>query len=312
MSHPKPRILFMGTPQFAVPTLQACLELGEVVGVVTQPDKPKGRGQEVQYSPIKTMALAHSLEVLQPIKVRTPEFLEAVRAFNADVAVVTAYGRILPKDILSAPRHGCLNIHASLLPRFRGAAPIQWCIASGDLVSGVCLMQMDEGMDTGAVFDRAEVTLSVDETSSTLHDTLSMLGAELLRRSLHPVLAGERAATAQPSQGVVMAPMIRKEEGRLDFSLPAQVLERRIRAFVPWPGAFFESVVGPLKVHGAKVTASTGSPGVVIATSAVGIEVACGEGALLLTALQPEGKRVMTAAEFLNGNRLKAGTKVER
>jgi methionyl-tRNA formyltransferase len=298
----------MGTPHFAVAALRACLQLGDVVGVVTQPDKPKGRGQSVEFSPVKVAALESGLSVLQPQKVKTPEFLHDVVSLDADVAVVTAYGRILPKAVLDAPRHGCVNIHASLLPRFRGAAPIQWAIAHGDEKSGVCLMKMDEGMDTGALIDVEELTLSAQETSATLHERLASLGAALLQRSLIPYLQGQRALQPQPSEGVMMAPMIRKEDGRLDFSKPAQVLERRIRAFVPWPGAFFEIDAQVVKVHQAHVVDAQGKPGVVMQADAKGILIATAENALLLTSVQPVGKRVMRADEFLNGNRLEAGT----
>ena len=178
------KIIFMGTPVFAVKSLEACLALGEVVAVVTQPDKPRGRGQAVSFSPVKELAVARGLPVLQPVKIRGTNFADELRALNADVAVVTAYGKILPQDVLDAPRRGCVNVHASLLPRFRGAAPIQWAIAAGDEKSGVCLMQMDVGMDTGAVIDRADLPVAPDDTSATLHDKLSVLGGEVLKRSL--------------------------------------------------------------------------------------------------------------------------------
>jgi methionyl-tRNA formyltransferase len=302
------RIVFMGTPEFAVKSLEACLALGEVVAVVTQPDKPRGRGQEVSFSPVKALAVQHGLPVLQPVKVRGTDFAEQLRAFAPDVAVVTAYGKILPPDVLAAPRRGCVNVHASLLPRFRGAAPIQWAIASGDAKSGVCLMEMDVGMDTGAIIERAELDILPTDTSATLHDKLSVLGGEVLRRALPGWVDGTRSSTPQPEVGVVMAPMIDKEDGRLDFTKPAAELERRLRAFTPWPGAFTRFQGALLKVQAARVGQGRGAPGTVLSAGAEGVEVACAEGSLVLTTLQPEGKRAMSAKDFLPGRPIAVGT----
>jgi methionyl-tRNA formyltransferase len=301
------RIVFMGTPQFAVASLQACFDLGTVVAVVTQPDKPKGRGQELAAPPVKVLAMEKGVPVLQPLKLRGTNFWEVMKALDADVAVVTAYGKILPKDVLEAPRLGCLNVHASLLPRFRGAAPIQWAIASGDAKTGVCLMKMDEGMDTGPVLARAELPILPTDTSATLHDNLSGLGGELLRKNLHAYLAGDLAPTPQPSEGVVMAPMIQKEDGRIDFQKPAVELERRLRAFTPWPGLHTTFGGQLLKVIDVQVTAGQGEPGTVLDVGATGIEVACGAGALRLAKLQPEGKRAMEAREFLASRKIEKG-----
>ena len=304
-----PRIVFMGTPPFAVKSLEACLGLGEVIAVVTQPDKPKGRGQEMAFSAVKTFALEKNLPVLQPVKIRGTDFAEQLRALNADVAVVTAYGKILPKDVLDAPKHGCVNVHASLLPRFRGAAPIQWAIASGDAKTGVCLMRMDEGMDTGPVIDRAELPIGPSDTSATLHDALALLGGDVLRRALPRYLAGELSPVAQPSDGVVMAPMIKKEDGALDFNKSAAELERRLRAFTPWPGAFTKLEGALFKVHAASVANGKGEPGTILGATNAGIEVACADGSLLMTSVQLEGKRVMTAQEFLTGKKLLPGSR---
>jgi methionyl-tRNA formyltransferase len=303
-----PRIVFMGTPQFAVKSLEACLGLGEVVAVVTQPDKPRGRGQEVSFSPVKQLALEKGLPVLQPVKIRGTSFASELAALKPDVAVVTAYGKILPKDVLEAPAHGCVNVHASLLPRFRGAAPIQWAIAEGDEKTGVCLMKMDEGMDTGGVIDRAELPIGPKDTSASLHDALSALGGEVLKRALPQYLAGGLKPVPQPSEGVVMAPMIRKEDGALDFSKPAVVLERRLRAFTPWPGAFTTLDGALFKVHAATVGTGQGAPGTVLAAGPQGLEVACGDGSLVMTSVQLEGKRVMTAQEFLAGKKVAVGS----
>lgn len=302
-----PRIVFMGTPPFAVRSLEACLDVGTVVAVVTQPDKPKGRGHELAFSAVKTFALEKGLPVLQPVRVRpkdgSPDFADELRALEADVAVVTAYGKILPKAVLDAPKHGCVNVHASLLPRFRGAAPIQWAVAHGDAVTGVCLMKMDEGMDTGPVIDRAELPIAATDTAASLHDSLALLGGTVLRRSLQRYLDGQLKPVAQSTEGVVMAPMITKNDGALDFTKPASVLERRMRAFTPWPGAFTTLDGALFKVHAASAGSNRGTPGTILSLSAEGIEVACGEGSLLLTSVQAEGKRVMKASEFLAGNK---------
>jgi methionyl-tRNA formyltransferase len=303
------RILFMGTPFFAVASLQAALEVGEVVAVITQPDKPKGRGQQLALPPVKVLAQAHGVAVLQPPKVRNdPGLLEQLRALAPDVCVVSAYGKILPPELLQLPRRGCVNVHASLLPRWRGAAPIQWALAAGDERTGVCLMQMDEGLDTGAVISCVQTPIGPDDTSQTLHDRLSALGGTLLRRDLSAWVRGELEARAQPEQGVTWAPMIKKEDGRLDFGRPASELERKVRAFTPWPGGFTLLSGQLLKVHRVRVGQRSGPPGTVLTASAEGVEVACAEGSLWLEELQPEGKKRMTAAQFLAGRRLEPGT----
>jgi len=299
----------MGTPEFAVRSLEACLEIGEVVAAVTQPDKPKGRGQEVAESPVKALARARGIPVLQPPKVRGTSFHEEVRALRPDVGVVTAYGKILPQELLDAPAQGCVNVHASLLPRFRGAAPIQWAIAAGDEVTGVCLMKMDAGLDTGPVIDRRELRIGPEDTAATMHDKLSALGGELVRQSLPRYLQGELKPTPQPQEGVVLAPLIKKEDGRLDFTRPAAELERRVRAFHPWPGTSTELGGKTLKVLKAKVGGGRGAPGEVLEAGPGGLEVACGEGSLVLLEVQPEGKRAMSARELLAGHRVQKGSR---
>lgn len=302
------RLVFMGTPQFAVPSLEACLALGEVVAVVTQPDKPKGRGQALAAPPVKEAALARGIRVLQPAKIRGTPFAQELAALGAEAAVVTAYGKILPPDVLAAFPKGCLNVHGSLLPRFRGAAPIQRAIAAGDAQTGVCLMKMDEGMDTGAVIASAATPIGPADTSATLHDRLSAMGGALLREHLLPYLRGERTPVPQPTDGVVMAPMIDKSEGQLDFSAPAAVLERRLRAFTPWPGAFTFEKGALLKVHQVRVGAGRGAPGTVLTAGPAGLEVACGEGSLWLEVVQPEGKKPMPVADYLRGRPLAVGS----
>jgi methionyl-tRNA formyltransferase len=302
------RIIFMGTPQFAVKSLEACLRLGEVVAVVTQPDKARGRGQEVSFAPVKTFALSKGLQVLQPQKIRGTDFASVIASYAADVAVVTAYGKILPQDVLNAPRLGCVNVHASLLPRFRGAAPIQWAIAAGDSHTGVCLMQMDVGMDTGAIIDCAEIPILEADTSASLHDKLSVLGGDVLHRALNRYVSGELKPVPQRADGVVMAPLIKKEEGKIDWTRPAVELERRMRAFTPWPGCFTVFEGAGFKVIAAQVGQGRGEPGQVLSVSE-GIEVACGLGSLVLRHVQPEGKRVMTTQEFLAGRKVSVGEK---
>jgi methionyl-tRNA formyltransferase len=304
-----PRIVFMGTPAFAVASLDACLKLGDVVAVVTQTDKPKGRGQEVSISPVKARALERGIPVLQPPKIRNTPFASELLAFKPDVSVVAAYGKILPKDVLEVPPHGSLNVHGSLLPRFRGAAPIQWAIASGDDKTGVCLMKMDEGMDTGPVIARAEIPITPADTSATLYDTLAALGAKLLEENLLPYLEGKRPAVPQPGEGIVLAPMIKKEDGRLDFTTrSAAELERRLRAFTPWPGAWTTFAGSVVKVLAVRVGTKAGKPGEVLSAGRDGIEVACREGSLVLLSLQPEGKRPMDAAGFLSSRKVETGS----
>ena len=302
-----PRIIFMGTPEFAVESLRACLEVGDVVAVVTRPDKPRGRGQLSAASPVKRAATPGGIRVLHPIKLREAGFLDAVRELSPDVAVVAAYGKILPRELLEIPVHGCINVHASLLPRFRGAAPIQWAIASGDDRSGVCLMKMDEGLDTGPILRCAEVPIGPEDTSDELQHTLARVGGELIRKYLPEYLSGRMQPTPQSREGVVLAPMLKKEDGQLDFSRPAAELERRVRAFQPWPGAFTRFKGKVLKVLRARSGARTGSPGTVLSVGEQGIELACGQGSLLLLQVQPEGKRIMSAAEFLAGHQIAVG-----
>ncbi len=305
----RPRIVFMGTPAFAVPSLLACLDVGDVVAVITQPDKPKGRGQQLAPPPVKEAALERGLPVLQPPKIKNTPFASELAALRPDVCLVTAYGKILPADLLRVPPRGCLNVHASLLPRFRGAAPIQWAIAHGDQKTGVCLMVMDEGLDTGPVLARKETPIAKDETSSSLHDRLSALGGELIREDVPRYLAGELTPVPQPTEGVVLAPLIDKQDGKLDFTRPAVELERRLRAFTPWPGAFTTFGGAIFKVGRAAVGQGRGAPGELLSATAAGLEVACAEGSLLLQEVQPEGKRRMSAAEFLSGHKLAPGSR---
>ena len=303
----RPRIVFMGTPALAVPSLEACRAVGEVVAVVTQPDRPRDRGHTVQASAVKVAAEAAGLLVLQPPRLKGTDFAQRLSTLRPEVAVVTAYGRILPLEVLAAPVQGCLNVHASLLPRWRGAAPIQWAIAEGDSETGVCLMRMEAGLDTGPVLEvRHEAILQAD-TAETLGGRLGVLAGQLLREALPRFLKGELRAVPQPEAGVTLARLVEKEDGRLDFTKPARVLERRLRAFTPWPGAWTTLQGHVLKVHRVEVGTDAGAPGTVLSTEA-GLEVACGEGSLLVLEVQPEGKRRMGVKDFLLGHRLVPGT----
>jgi methionyl-tRNA formyltransferase len=304
----RPRVVFMGTPAFAVPSLLACADLGELVAVVTQPDKPSGRGQSLQPPPVKQAALERGIIVLQPTKLRTPPFASELGRYAPDLVVVTAYGKILPRDLLNLPPHGCLNVHASLLPRFRGAAPIQRAIASGDAETGVCLMRMDEGLDTGPVIARRSITIEANDTSSSLHPKLAQLGADLLREAVPQYLRGELRPVDQPSDGVVLAPLIAKNEGWIDFEKTPVELERLLRAFTPWPGLFTRWNGQLLKIHRLEVGEGMGSPGQLLRVHPTGIEVACRGGSMVWLELQLEGRRRMNAAEFLAGQRLEIGT----
>jgi len=302
------RIIFMGTPDLARDVLATLADDPRfpVVAVVAQPDRPKGRDLQLQPPPVKIEALARGLPVLQPEKARDPAFLDQLRALAPDLIVVAAYGQILPQALLDIPRHGCLNVHTSILPRWRGAAPIQWAIADGDAETGVTLMRMEAGLDTGPVVSIARTSISDADTGQTLHDRLARLGGKLLVDTLPAYLAGEIVPRPQPVEGVSYARKVTKDDGRLDWTRPARILAARLRAFTPWPGAFCHIPSGTkaklLKVHAALPVAGSGAPGTLLATDKTGLVVACGEDALLLTEVQPEGGRRMTAEQFLAGH----------
>ena len=297
------RIVFAGTPEFAVPALRACAARGEVVAVYTQPDRPAGRGRQLQMSSVKQTALELGLPVLQPLNFKSEEALEVLRSHAADLMVVVAYGLILPQAVLDAPRLGCWNVHASLLPRWRGAAPIQRAIEAGDAVTGVCLMQMEKGLDTGPVLLQLKTPIGPKDNGGSLHDRLAQLGAEVLRDGLTLVRAGMMLqAKAQPEAGVTYARKIDKAEAKLDWSLAAKTLADRIRAFNPWPVAETELHGERVRVYQAVVLGddSGNPPGTILAAGKDGIDVACGQGTLRLLALQRDGGRMQSAAEYLN------------
>ena len=301
------RIVFAGTPEFAVPALRACAARGEVVAVYTQPDRPAGRGRQLQMSPVKQAALELGLPVQQPLNFKSDEALETLRGHAADLMVVVAYGLILPQRVLDAPRLGCWNVHASLLPRWRGAAPIQRAIEAGDTVSGVCLMQMEKGLDTGPVLLQLKTPIGPKDTGGSLHDRLSQLGAEVLRDGLTLARAGmSLQAEAQPEAGVAYARKIDKAEAKLDWTLSAKTLADKIRAFNPWPVAETELQGERVRVYQAQVLAEASDkpPGTLLVAGKAGIDIVCGQGVLRLLALQRDGGRAQSAAEYLNARPL--------
>ena len=313
------KVIFMGTPEFSVGTLKALIEAGhEVVLAVTQPDKPKGRGGRMQYPPVKEMALEYGIPVFQPKKIRAPECVEELRKYEADIMVVIAFGQILPKEILEMTPYGCVNVHASLLPKYRGAAPIQWAVINGEKVSGVTTMQMDEGLDTGDMISQAAVPLDEKETGGSLFDKLADLGAELLVKTLPSIFDRTAVREKQPEESPTpYAAMITKQMGLMDFHKSAQELERLVRGMNPWPSAYTFLNGKTFKIWEASVVSvlngdgkPSAEPGTVIAadTGRAGIHVACGKDILVLTEVQLEGKKRMDAASFLRGYQVEPGT----
>lgn len=305
----KIRALFFGTPAIAVPSLEALTTVAEVVGVVCQPDRPSGRGLSVTAPPVKERAIALGLTVAQPEKIRTPEFGEWLRARQADVALVIAYGRILPKTLLETPRHGCLNLHASLLPKYRGAAPITWAIAHGEVETGISLMRMDEGMDTGPVFSQHSIPIGPDMTADELSVALGLLAARVVEEDLLRAVAGEIEARPQDGVLATTAPLLRKEDGRVDWARDMRAVHDHVRAMTSWPGAFTHAGGKLLKVlataRGSEI--STAAPGTVVAADRHGIEVACGRGTVRLLRAQLEGKKALSAPELVSGRAVSAG-----
>jgi methionyl-tRNA formyltransferase len=298
------RIVFMGSPDFALPILSALAKKYQVVGVVTQPDRASGRGRELKPPPVKALALELNIPVMQPEKLRAPEAMEQLRAWTPDLIVVAAFGQILKKDVLELPRFGCINVHASLLPRWRGAAPINAAILAGDDEIGVTIMKMDVGLDTGPMLAMRSMRLASDLTTDSALQALSQLGADLLIETLPDYFSGKLIPYAQPEDGATYAPMLKKEDGLLDFTHSAVELERRVRAMNPWPGAWFEWNGNLLKVMRASVL--SGEKGLVSGSRFI-VEgrpaVMSADGALVLDEVQPSGRKIMSGKAFLSGVR---------
>jgi methionyl-tRNA formyltransferase len=302
----------MGTPEFAVPSFRVLLE-GEdtVVGVVTQPDQPSGRGMASHAPPVKVLAEAHQVPVFQPAKLRIPGVLEHLQAWQPDLIVVAAYGKILPATILELPSYGCINVHASLLPKYRGAAPIQWAIARGETETGITIMRISERMDAGDILLQKATSIAADDTGGTLHEKLTALGAEALRESLRLFKQGRLIAQPQNEAEATYAPLITKEDGRVDWNQDAVTIERRIRAFNPWPSAYTILQGKLLKIFVARVEQSfppsSHLPGTIAEVTPASLVVATGTGGLALKEVQLEGKKRMSIEEFLKGHRLVSG-----
>lgn len=300
------RIVFAGTPAFAVHCLRTAARHNEVVAVYTQPDRPAGRGRALTASPVKLEALQRGIEVLQPETLKKQVSRDALRALEPDIMIVVAYGLILPQSILDIPTYGCWNVHASMLPRWRGAAPIQRAIEAGDTETGVCLMQMEKGLDTGPVLLSQSLAIGEHETGGQLHDRLSELGAQVLADGLGLLRVGMvPVARAQPDAGVTYAHKLDKHEAKLDWSQPAVALANKVRAFNPWPVAEAELAGDRVRIHGALAlqVAHDKVPGTVLAAGREGIDIACGDGALRIRTLQREGGKAITAADYLNARR---------
>ncbi len=306
----------MGTPELAAASLEALQRepAFEIVAVVTQPDRPKGRDLKLQASPVKQVALRAGLPVLQPEKARDENFIAELRRSQPDLIAVAAFGQILPQSILELPRFGCLNVHTSLLPKYRGAAPIQWTILNDETETGVTIMKMDAGLDTGDILTQQATPILAEDNAETLHDRLAQLGAQLLVRTIPDFVAGKVQPRPQAVAQATHAPKIKKEDGRIDWRMPARAIWNRLRAFTPWPGAFtfLSGQAQPqlLKLWQAEAVVESGNPGEVLSADKTGLVIGCGQGALRVTQLQREGGRRMSAQEFLAGHELSPGQKL--
>lgn len=305
------RIIFAGTPDFSVPPLKTLIDSEhEVVAVYTQPDRPAGRGRKLTASPVKQTALEHDIPVYQPVSLKTPEAQAELEALQADVMIVVAYGLILPKAVLDMPKYGCLNIHASILPRWRGAAPIQRAIQMGDAETGVTIMQMDVGLDTGDMLTILKTPIKPEDTAQTLHDRLSALGCDAMMTTLSNLQTDQLSPVKQDERQVTYAEKLNKAEAELDWQASAQTLARQVQAFNPWPVAFTQYQGQPLRIWQAEVghASTQKSPGLVISVSKAGMEVATGKGSLLIKQVQPSGKKAMPAYDFAQARQLTGQT----
>ncbi|TCT16943.1 methionyl-tRNA formyltransferase [Natranaerovirga pectinivora] len=306
------KVIFMGTPDFSVPTLEALIESShEVIGVITQPDKPKGRGKKMVVPPVKEMAIKHGIPVYQPLKVRDKTFIEFVRSLNPDVAVVIAFGQILSLELLEVPKFGCINVHASLLPKYRGAGPIQWSVINGESETGITTMHMDVGIDTGDMIFKDIVKIEAKETGGSLHDKLSTLGANTLLKTLEALENGSAPRERQVDEESTYAPMLSKELGLIDWSKDAVEIERLIRGLNPWPSAYSYLDGKMVKIwDGDVISSNNKSIGEVIHIDKSSIIVQTGKDALAIKELQLEGKKRMTTEEFLRGYKVDLGVKL--
>ena len=306
------KIIFMGTPEFAVPSLEILLQHHNVVAVVTQPDKPKGRGKKMAFSAVKERALQAGIEVLQPAKVREEEFIAKLKTYNAELIAVTAFGQILPEEILNMPKYGCINVHGSLLPKYRGAAPVQWAVIDGEKESGVTTMQMDEGLDTGDMLLKAVIPLEEKETGGSLFEKLSDAGAELLLETLDALEAGTAVPKKQGESPTAYAQMLKKDMGLIDWKKSAAEIERLVRGLNPWPSAYTHLNGRTLKIWQADVLTedTREAPGTVTAAGKDGLYIQTGRGVLAVRELQLEGKKRMDAGAFLRGYQIEEGTRL--
>jgi methionyl-tRNA formyltransferase len=305
------RTVFMGTPEFALATFQGLIDEGlNIVGVYTQPDRPKGRGKKLAASPGKELALQHHIPVFQPNRLRNEAAVAELAELQPDLIVVVAYGQILPQAVLDMPKYGCINVHASLLPRHRGAAPINQAIICGDKTAGVTTMMMDIGLDTGAMLVKREVAISANETAGQLHDRLALLGSEAMAETLARLCAGTLRPTPQDDSLSTYAPMMKKEDGCIDWSKDSRSIHNLVRGLDPWPAAYTLLDGETLKIADTHVCAGSGAAGTILKADGNGVVVACGQGALNIGALQLPGKKRLAAADFLRGRALTVGTKL--
>jgi methionyl-tRNA formyltransferase len=304
------RTVFMGTPTFALQTLQGLIDAGcHLVGVYTQPDRPKGRGKQLTPPPVKELALREGIPVFQPAKLRDPETVAKLNRLKPDLIVVVAYGQILPKSVLDIPRYGCINVHASLLPKYRGAAPINKAIMDGEVETGVTTMFMDTGLDTGDMLVKKTLPIGPEETAGALHDRLAVLGREAMEETLARLCAGTLKRQAQNDDQSSYAPLMKKEDGRIDWSRSARDIHNQVRGLDPWPGAYTTFEGATLKLAATRpVNEGEGRPGTVLAADAQGVKIACGSGFLVVKELQLAGRKRLPAADFLRGCPLAPGT----
>ncbi len=303
------RTIFMGTPEFALSTMQGLIDFGlNLCGVYTQPDRPKGRGNKMAPPPVKELALKYDIPVYQPLKLRDPAVVEELRQLAPDLIVVVAFGQILPKGVLEIPQYGCINVHASLLPRYRGAAPINKAIIDGESETGVTTMYMDVGLDTGDMLIKRTTPIGALETAGAVHDRLALLGREAMEETLRQLCAGTLVAQKQDDALTNYAPMMKKEDGRIDWQRSAREIHNQVRGLDPWPGAYTTLQDEVLKISRTEPEAGDGIPGSVVSAAADGVRVACGKGVLRIGELQLPGKKRLAAADFLRGSQLTPGT----